>query len=36
MDARGITDKELVEGSHRSSMDELTTWTMDADKVITF
>lgn len=36
MDARGITDTELVEGSHRSSMDELTTWTMDADKVITF
>lgn len=24
MDARGITDQELVEGSHRSSLDELT------------
>lgn len=36
MDARGITDAELVEGAHRSSMEELTTWTLEADKVITF
>jgi uncharacterized protein involved in oxidation of intracellular sulfur len=36
MDARGMTDMELIEGSHRSSMEELTNWTIDADKVITF
>lgn len=36
IDARGITDAELLEGAHRSSMDELTTWTLEADKVITF
>ena len=36
MDARGMTDAELVEGSHRSSMEELTNWTLEADKVITF
>jgi uncharacterized protein involved in oxidation of intracellular sulfur len=36
MDARGISDADLVEGTHRSSMDELTRWTVEADKVITF
>ena len=36
MDARGITDADLVDGTHRSSMDELTEWTLDAGKVITF
>ncbi len=36
MDARGITDAELVEGARRSSMDELTEWTMNADKVVVF
>ena len=36
MDARGITEQELVEGVHRSSMDELTTWTVEAGRVITF
>ena len=36
MDARGIGDTELVEGSKRSSLDELTEWTVWADKVITF
>jgi uncharacterized protein involved in oxidation of intracellular sulfur len=36
MDARGMTDEELAAGSHRSSMDELTDWTLWADKVITF
>ena len=36
MDARGLTDEELATGSHRSSMDELTDWTIWADKVITF
>jgi len=36
MDARGITDANLLDGAHRSSMDELTEWTLEAGKVITF
>jgi uncharacterized protein involved in oxidation of intracellular sulfur len=36
MDARGIADTELLEGSHRGSMDMLTAWTLEADKVIAF
>ena len=36
MDARGLTDAELLEGAHRSTMDELAAWTMEADKVVTF
>lgn len=36
MDARGIKPEALVEGSHRSSMDELTRWTQDSDKTIVF
>jgi uncharacterized protein involved in oxidation of intracellular sulfur len=36
LDARGIGETELTEGTRRSSMEELTAWTVDADKVITF
>ncbi len=36
MDARGITDEMLSDGAHHSSMDELTEWTLWADKVLTF
>jgi uncharacterized protein involved in oxidation of intracellular sulfur len=36
IDARGIGDTELVEGARRSSMDELTAWTLEADKVLVF
>ena len=36
MDARGITDGELVEGCHRSSLGELTDWTLWADRFLTF
>jgi uncharacterized protein involved in oxidation of intracellular sulfur len=36
MDARGLTDADLTMGVLRSSMAELTTWTIWADKVITF
>lgn len=36
MDARGIKAEALVPGAHRSSMDELTSWTKEADKVIVF
>lgn len=36
MDARGITEADLAEGTHRGSMEQLTSWTLEADKVITF
>ena len=36
MDARGLTDDSLAEGCHRSSMDELTDWTLWADRVLVF
>jgi uncharacterized protein involved in oxidation of intracellular sulfur len=36
MDARGIGDSELIEGTHRSSMDELTAWTREASRVLVF
>ena len=36
LDARGITDDRLAEGARRSSLDELTDWTVSADKVTTF
>ena len=35
LDARGITDQVLAEGVCRSSLDQLTEWTVWADKVIT-
>jgi uncharacterized protein involved in oxidation of intracellular sulfur len=36
MEARGISDSELVEGTRRSSMDELTAWSGEADKILVF
>lgn len=36
MDARGIGGGELAEGSHRSTMEELTDWTQAADRVLVF
>jgi uncharacterized protein involved in oxidation of intracellular sulfur len=36
LDARGLTDGELIEGARRSSMDELATSTLQADKVLVF
>lgn len=36
LDARGIAAEDLVEGSSRSTMDQLTAWTQWADKVIVF
>lgn len=36
MDARGLSDADLLPGAHRSSMAELTAWTLWADKVVTF
>ncbi len=36
MDARGLTQEELMNGAHRSSLDELTEVTLAADKVLVF
>jgi len=36
MDARGIREEQLLHGARRSTLDELTDWTLWADKVITF
>lgn len=36
MTARGISDEEIVEGAHRSTLNELAAWTADADKVLVF
>ena len=36
MDARGLTETELLEGAHRSTMDELAQATAIADKVLVF
>ena len=36
MDARGIADGELAEGTRRSTLDELSEWTRSADRVLVF
>ncbi|HEY7727135.1 MAG TPA: DsrE family protein [Candidatus Eisenbacteria bacterium] len=36
MDARGITEAELVEGSRRCTMQELSAWTLEADRTLVF
>lgn len=36
MDARGLTEADLIDGARRSSMDELATATAEADKVLVF
>jgi uncharacterized protein involved in oxidation of intracellular sulfur len=36
MDARGLTDAELIDGAQRSSMDELAKATLAAEKVLVF
>ncbi|MDI1269613.1 MAG: DsrE family protein [Polaromonas sp.] len=36
MDARGISVEDLIPGAHRSTLDELTQWTVWADKVLVF
>jgi uncharacterized protein involved in oxidation of intracellular sulfur len=36
LDARGFTDADLVEGARRSSMVELASWTLQADRVLVF
>ncbi|MBI4907301.1 MAG: hypothetical protein HY820_26995 [Acidobacteria bacterium] len=36
MDARGLKPKALAVGAHRSSTEELTCWTQEADEVLVF
>jgi uncharacterized protein involved in oxidation of intracellular sulfur len=36
MDARGIEAGELLEGTHRGSLEELTDWTLWAERVLVF
>lgn len=36
MDARGITDEELVDNTARSTMEELTDWIQWADRTLVF
>ncbi len=36
MDARGVGDTELIEGTRRSTLEELSSWTRWADKVLVF
>ncbi len=36
MDARAIVMDELMDGTHRGSLEEVTDWTLWADKVIVF
>jgi len=36
MDARGIADADLAEGTHRSTMEELAAWTLEVDRTLVF
>ncbi|MHA1994652.1 MAG: DsrE/DsrF/TusD sulfur relay family protein [Candidatus Hodarchaeales archaeon] len=36
MDTRGLSNVQLIDGVHRSSMAELANWILGSDKVITF
>jgi uncharacterized protein involved in oxidation of intracellular sulfur len=36
MEARGLQDADLVQGSRRSTLEELTDWTLWADRVLVF
>ena len=36
MDARGLTQEDLIEGAMRSTLDELTKVTLASDKVLVF
>ena len=36
MDARGLAEGDLTKASRRSSLDEMGTWTLWADKVLVF
>jgi uncharacterized protein involved in oxidation of intracellular sulfur len=36
MDARAIRQDQLIDGARRSTLEDLTDWTLWADKVVTF
>ena len=36
MDARGIKVEVITEGTRRSTLDELTAWTVESDQVLVF
>lgn len=36
LDARGLTEADLIDGAPRSSMEQLAAWTVEADTVLTF
>ncbi len=36
MEARGITENDIAEGTHKSTLAELAEWTTWADKVLVF
>ena len=36
MDARALSDDALIPGVHRSSIEELSAWTLEADKIIVY
>ncbi|MFU4581400.1 DsrE/DsrF/TusD sulfur relay family protein [Pseudomonas aeruginosa] len=36
MDARGMTEADMIEGTRRSTLAQLADWTAEADKVLVF
>jgi uncharacterized protein involved in oxidation of intracellular sulfur len=36
LDARGLKQEQLLDGARRSTLEELTDWTLWADKTLTF
>ena len=36
MDARGIAEAELAEGTHRETLEQLADWSLWADKILVF
>jgi len=36
MDARGMTEPEIIEGAKRSTLAQLADWTVEADQVLVF
>jgi uncharacterized protein involved in oxidation of intracellular sulfur len=36
MDARGMTETDMIEGARRSTLAQLADWTVEADKVLVF
>jgi uncharacterized protein involved in oxidation of intracellular sulfur len=36
MNARGISDQELTEGAHRSTLEQLAEWTLWAERTLAF